>query len=328
MRASTMPITAPTPRRSTVTQRSRASRMLAARNTIVSTINNQNPRLATTRSSCAHDTDSWALDRRSLWYTTSCPKSSGRSRPVASSSWAICWVGSPSGVSSGILSRPGTPRSDSSCSPRDDQRQEVDRHLAVDDADPVGQAVAFQELHRSVVGPGHHAGDEIGDPRTREHDPEGALGEVVHRRPQHRLQPIERRRQLLDDRVRELQVGGDRVGEVGGEGRLDLGVGDRVACDRRRGGAVEDRRPRPHRDHGQHEAQDGEHPAHDGGRGSYPTAARLLRHWFGRSGLGRHNLGRHSLFPFSSWNVRRNHSHRWGSRRNNGSENTSCEMLP
>ena len=54
----------------------------------------------------------------------------------------------------------------------------------------------------------------------------------------------------------------------------------------------------------------------------------VLRHRFGCSGLGRHNLGRHSLLPFSNWNVRRNHSHRWGSRRNNGSENTSCEMLP
>ena len=52
------------------------------------------------------------------------------------------------------------------------------------------------------------------------------------------------------------------------------------------------------------------------------------RDLLGRCGLARCNLGRHSLFPFSSWNVRRNHSHLWGSRRNNGSENTSCEMLP
>ncbi len=65
----------------------------------------------------------------------------------------------------------------------------------------MGEAVALEQLHRRVMGARHEFGDEVGDPGTVEHPLEGAVDEVVDAGAQHRPQALERRRQLLDDRL-------------------------------------------------------------------------------------------------------------------------------
>ena len=130
------------------------------RNTTARAASTHVARLSRATVRCAFCTDAWASASLSLSNTVSWPKSSGRSRPVADSSSAICSLGSPTRVSSGTSSWSSRPRPCTNVRAAGQQRQQVDGHRPVLDRDAVDQAVTGEQLHQRRVGPFDGLGEQ------------------------------------------------------------------------------------------------------------------------------------------------------------------------
>ena len=110
-RMTTIAATTPRPSTSAARQRSAATSTAATSSTTERTRTATSPAGEDGRLAGRRCDDAWASAMLSLWYTTSCPKSSGRSRPGACSSSAICSAGSPSAGELGELEAGSSPMS-------------------------------------------------------------------------------------------------------------------------------------------------------------------------------------------------------------------------
>ena len=243
------PPTTPRASATSVRRRRTARARLATRLPTVRTRMTTRERRNSTSACCARETAAWALAICSLSYTTIWPKSSGRSRPMASSSWAIWSAGSPPGLKRREVDARQQPGVLQRLEAAADDGKEVQRHLLAVHGEPVGlsrppsrtritaawaRSVAATMTWR-VVSLGQHASQRFVDDRPHAADQD--------RRERRQLVGELLLDELLDvDRIEDLvgEEGGQRVGDLGLEQGLLDGVGD--------GGGVEQDLVGPHGD--------------------------------------------------------------------------------
>ena len=163
-------------------------------------------------------TDAWASASRSLSYTTSWPKSSRRSRPVASDERGDLLVGIAAGGQLGNLQVGEQAELLELLETTSDERQRVERDGAVGDRDPVDQTVTLEEIHGPAVRPLDHDRDEVLHVGVRQHAEQAALDGGPRPGCDHRFEALELVRQRLVQHGIDVDGAEDLRGEVLGEG--------------------------------------------------------------------------------------------------------------